>query len=52
MYYDVQTAKIHKSIYRPSSNVIRFVKSLIAVVVLGDSYQHRFNGKKKVPLII
>jgi hypothetical protein len=37
MYHDVQSAKIHKSIYRPSSNVIRFVKSLMAVVMLGNS---------------
>jgi hypothetical protein len=37
LYYDVHRAKIHKSIYRPSSNLIRFVKSLLAVVMLGDS---------------
>lgn len=37
MYHDVQNAKIHKSIYRPSSNVIRFVKSLMAIVMLGNS---------------
>jgi hypothetical protein len=37
MYYDVHRAKIHKTIYRPSSNIIRFVKSLIAVIMLGNS---------------
>lgn len=37
MYYDVQSARIHKNIYRPSSNIIRFVKSLLAVVMLGNS---------------
>jgi len=37
MYYDVHRAKIHKTIYRPSSNIIRFVKSLLAVIMLGDS---------------
>jgi hypothetical protein len=37
MYYDVHRAKIHKTIYRPSSNIIRFVKALLAVVMLGDS---------------
>jgi hypothetical protein len=37
MYYDVQSAKIHKAIYRPSSNIVRFVKSLLAVVMLGNS---------------
>jgi|RhiMetdeSRZDD1v2_1073273.scaffolds.fasta_scaffold02233_3 hypothetical protein len=37
MYYDVHRAKIHKTIYRPSSNIVRFVKSLLAVVMLGNS---------------
>jgi hypothetical protein len=37
MYYDVQSAKIHKAIYRPSSNIIRFVKALLAVIMLGNS---------------
>jgi hypothetical protein len=37
MYYDVQSAKIHKAIYRPSSNIIRFVKTLLAVIMLGNS---------------
>jgi len=37
MYYDVHRAKIHKTIYRPSSNIIRFVKALFAVVMLGNS---------------
>jgi hypothetical protein len=37
MYYDVHRAKIHKTIYRPSSNIVRFVKSLLAVVMLGSS---------------
>ena len=37
MYYDVQNAKIHKTIYRPSSNIVRFVKALFAVIMLGNS---------------
>jgi hypothetical protein len=37
MYYDVHRAKIHKTIYRPSSNIGRFVKALLAVIMLGDS---------------
>ena len=37
MYYDVHRAKIHKTIYRPSSNIVRFAKSLIAIIMLGDS---------------
>ena len=37
MYFDVHRAKINKAIYRPSSNLVRFAKSLIAVIMLGDS---------------
>lgn len=37
MYFDVTRAKINKDIYRPSSNIIRFVKSLLAVIVSGNS---------------
>lgn len=37
MYFDVHRAKIHKTIYRPSSNLVRFAKSLIAVIMLGNS---------------
>lgn len=37
MHFDVQQAKIHKTIYRPSSNIVRFAKSLIAIIMLGDS---------------
>lgn len=37
MYFDVTRAKINKDIYRPSSNLIRFVKSLLAVIVSGNS---------------
>lgn len=37
MYYDVHRAKIHKTIYRPSSNIVRFVKALLAVLMLGNS---------------
>jgi hypothetical protein len=37
MYYDVHRAKINKDIYRPSTNIFRFIKSLFAVLMLGDS---------------
>jgi hypothetical protein len=37
MYHDVNRARIHKTIYRPSSNIVRFVKTVLAVVMLGDS---------------
>jgi len=37
MYYDTQKAKIFKEDYRPSPNLLRFVKSLMTVVVSGQS---------------
>jgi len=37
MYYDTQKAKIFKDEYRPSPNLLRFVKSLMTVVVSGRS---------------
>jgi hypothetical protein len=37
MYYDVHRAKIYKTIYRPSSNLVRFAKSLMAVLMQGNS---------------
>jgi hypothetical protein len=37
MYYDVHRAKIYKTIYRPSSNLVRFVKSLMVVLMSGNS---------------
>lgn len=37
MYYDTHRTKIYKGIYRPSSNLMSFFKSLLAVVVLGNS---------------
>jgi hypothetical protein len=37
MYYDTQKAKIFKDEYRPSTNLLRFVKSVMTVVVSGRS---------------
>ncbi|MDF2190940.1 hypothetical protein [Paraflavitalea sp. CAU 1676] len=37
MYYDTHRAKINKDIYRPSSNVLRFFRSLMAVLMVGKS---------------
>jgi hypothetical protein len=37
MYFDTHRAKICKDIYRPSSNILRFVKSLLAVLMMGQS---------------
>lgn len=37
MYYDTHRTKIFKSIYRPSSNLMRLVKSVWSVLVVGHS---------------
>jgi hypothetical protein len=37
MYYDTHRAKICKDIYRPSSNLFRFAKSLLSVIMMGQS---------------
>jgi len=37
MYYDTSLTRIHKDIYRPSSNVARFVKSVLTVLLIGRS---------------
>lgn len=37
MHYDVTHAKIYKTMYRPSSNLVRFAKSLMAVIMQGNS---------------
>jgi len=36
MYYDTHRAKICKDIYRPS-NIVRFAKSLLAILIMGQS---------------
>jgi hypothetical protein len=37
MQFAVQKAKIYKDNYRPSSNILRLVKSLLAVILVGQS---------------
>ncbi len=37
MYYDTHRAKICKDMYRPSSNIIRFLGSLLSVLMVGRS---------------
>lgn len=37
MYYDTSLTRINKKIYRPSSNIVRFVKSVLAIVLIGQS---------------
>jgi hypothetical protein len=52
MYFDTQRAKVYKDIYRPSSNIYRFFRSLMSVIVEGQSpsgsyhYIH-YNKKRK-----
>lgn len=37
MYYDTHRTKICKDIYRPSSNIALFFKSLLSVILIGNS---------------
>lgn len=37
MYYDTHRAKICRDMYRPSSNIFRFLQSLLAVLMVGRS---------------
>jgi hypothetical protein len=37
MYYDTNLARINKNIYRPSSNIVRLVKSVLAIIIIGRS---------------
>ena len=37
MNYDVNQAKIYKDAYRPSSNLTRFFKALVSIILMGDS---------------
>ena len=37
MYYDTNLTRINKKIYRPSSNMVRLFKSVLAIIVIGRS---------------
>ena len=37
MYYDTSLTRINKGIYRPSSNMLRLVKSVMAIILIGRS---------------
>jgi hypothetical protein len=37
MFFDTHRTKICKDIYRPSSNLMRLVKSVISVLLVGHS---------------
>jgi len=49
MYFDVHNAKIYKDLYRPSTNISRFFKTLWGIMVVGDSpisSQKYYSNKK------
>jgi hypothetical protein len=37
MYFDTQRAKLYKDIYRPSSNLSRFLKTIMTIILEGHS---------------
>jgi hypothetical protein len=37
MYYDTNLTRINKTIYRPSTNMVRLVKSVLAIILIGQS---------------
>ena len=51
MYFDTQRVKVYKDSYRPSSNIYRFFKNLMSVIVEGHSpsgnYVHHYNRKRR-----
>ena len=47
MYYDTQRTKICKDIYRPSTNLFRFIRTVLAVLVVGES-PINYRSKRKM----
>lgn len=37
MSFDTRNAKIYKDIYRPSSNLTRFFRTILSVILIGQS---------------
>lgn len=37
MSFDTRNAKIYKDIYRPSSNLTRFLRTILSVILIGQS---------------
>lgn len=46
--YQKQAAKIYSDAYKPSTNVLRFVRSIIGAVVYGSSTVHGDPAKKRI----
>ena len=37
MYFEMQKVKIYKDSYRPSSNLLHFLRGLLSVILIGRS---------------
>jgi hypothetical protein len=50
MYFDTQKVKVYRASYRPSSNLYRLFKTVLSVLIEGQSPMggsHYYYGKKK-----
>jgi hypothetical protein len=49
MYFNVQQTMIHKSVYRPSSNLTRFARVILSILLVGHSpIQYRNDYERRV----
>jgi hypothetical protein len=37
MYYDVHSTRVHQQVYRPSSNLSRFARYILSIILSGRS---------------
>lgn len=49
MQMDTERTRMMKDLYRPSSNLFRFFKSILAIVVQGESPINKAGVMKKKP---
>ena len=47
MYYDVHRTKIFRDHYRPSTGLLRLVKSVWTVLIIGESPISPSSGKRR-----
>jgi len=45
--YQKQAAKIYSDAYKPSYNVLRFMRSILGAVIYGSSTVHNYHPSKK-----
>jgi hypothetical protein len=48
-YYEVEKAKVYKDLYRPSTSLSRFFKTLLGIMVSGNSpisHQKYYSSKR------